>query len=117
MLCYYIYIDIYFLKRYIKQKYAELEPYWYNRYIRWYQGDILGSYNIVEIGEDEDRLFKYIKNYGYKRIWLVYSSWKRDGILEPYEKTVREWMQGHYLILDKKEFDGIFVDLYTNKIR
>ena len=42
MLCYYIYIDIYFLKRYIKQKYAEFLSREHNNFY-------ISLYNILKI--------------------------------------------------------------------
>lgn len=43
------------------------------------------------------------------------SSWARDANLDQHLSRVREWMQNHYLLLDRKELNGIFIDLYGKK--
>ena len=55
---------------------------------------------------------KSLKDLDFKRVWLISSSWARDGKLEPHIEAVREFMQKNYKLLETKEFDGIFVDLF-----
>ncbi len=56
-----------------------------------------------------------IKEYNFKRIWLISSSWAREGNLDAHTEAVRDWMQANYLLLDSIEFEGIFIDLYVRK--
>lgn len=68
----------------------------------------------VVILDEEISRKKFEKN-NFKRLWLISSSWARDGILGPHEYTIGQWMRIYYSILDSKEFDGIFIGLYTKK--
>lgn len=67
----------------------------------------------ILILDGEQDPYERLERYDFKRLWLIYSSWPRDGILDQHAQGVRDWMQGHYSVLDRKEFDGIFVDLYS----
>ncbi|MBU4148834.1 MAG: glycosyltransferase family 39 protein [Candidatus Omnitrophica bacterium] len=49
----------------------------------------------------------------YQRIWLVSSSWPRDGKLENHTSLLKSRLDSFYEKVKSKEFDGIFVDLYT----
>jgi len=96
---------------------SKLDPYWkrfgersgYGRYI----GARLPSGHVVML--DEKKSFKSPEEYNFKRLWLVSSSWARDGILELHAQAVRQWMRTQYSILDSKEFDGIFIDYILKK--
>jgi hypothetical protein len=72
--------------------------------------------NVVDLEEKSSiSRVKSVKQLDFKRMWLISSSWARDGKLEPHVEAVREFMQKNYKLLETKEFDGIFVDLYCKK--
>jgi hypothetical protein len=58
---------------------------------------------------------KEAKKLKFKRIWLISSSWDRDGTLDENSEAVREWMQGHYKRVFEKWMDGILIGLYEGK--
>lgn len=73
--------------------------------------------NIVNLGEKS--ITPGVKDIGqldFDRIWLISSSWLRDGKLDAHVEAVRQFMRNHYSLFDSKEFDGIFIDLYVRKI-
>ncbi|MCM8793124.1 MAG: glycosyltransferase family 39 protein [Candidatus Omnitrophica bacterium] len=51
----------------------------------------------------------------YSRIWLISSSWPRDGTLDENSIAVREWMEKNYKRVFEKWFDGILVGLYEKR--
>jgi len=71
--------------------------------------------NIINLEESGISGTKSFKDLEFKRVWLISSSWERDGKLDGHVSAVREFMQSHYYLLDSKEFDGVFVDLYCQK--
>jgi len=64
---------------------------------------------------DQEESCKRFQERSFKRLWLISSSWSRDGVLDMHSQAVREWLRAHYLTLDSREFDGIFVDLYGKR--
>ena len=57
---------------------------------------------------------KSIRDMEFRRIWLISSSWARDDELELHVQAVRNFMLSHYSLLDSKNFEGIYVDLFLN---
>lgn len=51
----------------------------------------------------------------FNRIWLISSSWPRDGTLDENSIAVREWLEKNYKRVFEKWFDGILVGLYEKK--
>jgi len=73
--------------------------------------------NIVNLGEKSITPgVKGIEGLDFKRVWLISSSWGKDGKLDGHVKAVREFMCAHYMLLETKEFDGIFIDLYCPRM-
>lgn len=79
-----------------------------------YFGKIIGGWPLEGKPEVID-LSKGIKDLDLERIWLITSSWPRDGTLDDNSYAVTEWMEQHYIGLESKEFDGIFITLYIPK--
>lgn len=84
----------------------------------WKEGDTL-IYSHVSVKPS----FIYYQKYGnlkqndreihdHKRIWLVSSSWPRDGCLSRKVLLLRERLNRLYKKTDSAEFDGIFIELY-----
>jgi hypothetical protein len=48
----------------------------------------------------------------FNRVWLISSSWPRDGTLDENSVAVREWMEKNYKRTSERWFDGILVGLY-----
>ena len=90
---------------------SKLDPYWHQRDGVCFAPNLITKH-IVVLDKEEDPC-KRLEEYDFKRLWLISSSWPRDGILDRHAQGVRDWMQGHYSVLDRKEFDGIFIDLYS----
>ncbi len=76
---------------------------------------MITMYNLSDEKSDIP-MVKSLNQLGCKRIWLISSSWKRDGKYDSHVKAVREYMRGRFLLIDSKEFDGISVDLYSNSL-
>lgn len=94
------------------------ERYWYNRIKEALELALQKgiSSNIIDLEEKSSILeVKSLKQLDFKRVWLISSSWARDGKLEPHVEAVREFMLSHYALLETKEFDGIFVELFVPK--
>lgn len=114
------YLFYYMWDRIIKEKISvfsfviksRLELYWRKRNGIYFARDLITK-RLIRLEEEES--CKYLEGYNFKRLWLISSSWARDGILDYHTLGVREWMQNHYSVLDRKEFDGIFIDLYGKK--
>jgi uncharacterized membrane protein len=60
-------------------------------------------------------LTRDVESLNFERIWLVTSSWLRDGPLDSNSSAVTEWMKRHYVEVESKELDGIFVGLYKHR--
>lgn len=56
-----------------------------------------------------------LDKFDFKRIWLVSSSWEKDGNLNQHAQGVREWLGGHYSLLESEFIDGIYIDLYSRQ--
>ncbi len=56
-----------------------------------------------------------VKKLDFERIWLVSSSWARDGSLDDNSKFVRVWFQKHYKKINGKWSNGILIELYQRK--
>ena len=99
---------------------SKLGPYWRGigereRYGIYFKGGMpFRDRQISVVILDEKVSSKKFEGYNFKRLWLISSSWARDGILDLHAQSVREWMRIHYSILESREFDGIFVDLYCS---
>jgi hypothetical protein len=94
------------------------ERYWYRRLKesqRLRLQKAIDSNRINLEGESSISGVKSLKQLDFKRVWLISSSWARDGRLEPHVRAVREFMQNNFVLLETKEFDGIFVDLYCKR--
>ncbi|MBU0503839.1 MAG: glycosyltransferase family 39 protein [Candidatus Omnitrophica bacterium] len=92
----------------------KIGPYWKNfkgKYLRGYTQN-----RCVPIFLDNERSSERFKNKKFKRLWLISMTWSRGNNLGFHEAAIREWIQRDYLVLDRKEFDGIFIDLYGRKI-
>jgi hypothetical protein len=61
----------------------------------------------------ERNIKDYKEKYSFERMWLISSSWDRKGGLNLESRVVRDWMDSHYSKLYSKEFDGVWIDLYT----
>jgi len=86
------------------------EKYGYGRYL-----DMpLPSRRVIIL--NEERSSKSLEQYNFRRLWLISSSWARNGILNLHAQSVRDWMRIHYSLLESREFDGIFIDLYCPNV-
>jgi len=79
-------------------------------YIHYITGFALPKLHVVGLGIEQS--YRNFQKYKFKRIWFITTSWARDGILSPHAMNVRQWLQSHYSILETKEFEGIYIDLY-----
>ena len=94
---------------------SKLEPYWRRRDGVCFGPNLITKH--IVILDDEQDPYKKLEEYDFKRLWLISSTYLRDGRLEQNAQGVRDWMQDHYAVLDRKEFDGMFIDLYgSNKL-
>ena len=57
-----------------------------------------------------------IRQGKFRRIWLISSTWERNGNLDKNSLAVKEFLQERYIAADHKEFDGIFITLYVSKV-
>jgi len=106
----------------------------YNPFVNYWGPESINQYYFVILNAEDSywrRLFeegalrrkeskmidltKGIKDLKFKRIWLITSSWARDGNLDNNSSAVTEWMEKHYVKREGKEFDGIFVSLYEQR--
>jgi 4-amino-4-deoxy-L-arabinose transferase-like glycosyltransferase len=77
------------------------DPYW--KKLRLEQGALTSAFDLTRNAGLE----------GYRRIWLVSSSWSRDGALDDNSKAVMKFLSERYPQADFMEFDGIIVVLYS----
>lgn len=89
---------------------SKLDPYWWQRDGICFAPNVITKY-IIFLEEDDP--FARLEGYKFNRLWLISSSWQRDGRLDRHSRGVREWLESHYSVLERKEFDGIFIDLYV----
>jgi hypothetical protein len=50
---------------------------------------------------------------GFQRIWLITSSWQRNGLLDGNSFAVKEWMDKNYDKVSEQEIAGVFINLYN----
>jgi mannosyltransferase len=68
--------------------------------------------------QEINRLFKLrqdIRESKFGRIWLISSVWERDGSVDENNLAVERFLESSYIAVERQEFDGIFVILYTLK--
>lgn len=59
---------------------------------------------------------KLLGEYDFQRLWLISPVWsKNDSFSEPFIDEIRFWIRMNYLPLERKEFDGILVELFCKK--
>jgi len=66
-----------------------------------------------------ERIFKFIKDIQYGRlgrVWLISCGLERKGEIDENTLEVEELLRKNYVIVEGKEFDGIFVTLYLPRI-
>jgi len=51
----------------------------------------------------------------FRRIWLISSSWERDGRIYAQSLRTIEWFNAHYTVSGAQEIDGIYIILYLIK--
>jgi len=84
----------------------------------WQEGDVLiyGHISIHAPFKYHQKQYSLKQNdknrTNYKRIWLISSSWPRDGQIKGGGELLRTTLAKRYTLLKNKEFDGIFIDLY-----
>ncbi|MFH1338792.1 MAG: glycosyltransferase family 39 protein [Candidatus Omnitrophota bacterium] len=98
---------------------SKLEHYWYSVKWRYGTGMLQSGLRprVVVLDKEESSIpgARNIGQYNFKRIWLISSSWPKDGELEAHAAAVREWMKANYELIEGIEFEGIFIDLYKRK--
>lgn len=57
-----------------------------------------------------------IRQGKFRRIWLISSTWERNGNLDENSLAVKKLLERRYVAADHKEFDGIFATLYVSRI-
>ncbi len=55
---------------------------------------------------------KKIQSLDAKRIWVIYSSWARDGKLDDNSQSVKDWLDKKLKLEFLREFEGILVARY-----
>jgi hypothetical protein len=106
---------LYYLEGHDKEQFSliipdKLDSYWKQIMMRGVKrqqdmNSCVGEVLIKEIGEDE-------KFYPGMRIWLVSSSWQRDGAIEEHSLAVRERMMSRFRRAECFVQDGVYVDLF-----
>lgn len=56
-----------------------------------------------------------IEDLSFNRLWLVYSMWIKDGLLDQETKTVRDLFYHHFKRVDVFQKDGVWVEVYINE--
>jgi len=51
----------------------------------------------------------------FRKIWLISSSWERDGRIYAQSLRTIEWLNAHYTVSGAQEIDGIYIILYLIK--
>jgi hypothetical protein len=88
---------------------SQLQPYWRTRDGVTFAPRLI-TRRIILLEDDES--LKKLENYDLRRLWFISSTWERNGRMEVYSRAVSDELRKHYSFLGRREFDGIFVDLY-----
>lgn len=80
------------------------DAYWRRNFLKRRQ-----ETNIVIIEVSEAQLLSF------NRIWLISSSWARDGTLDSNSIAVREWMCKNFRRVDERWMNGILIGLYERE--
>ncbi len=56
--------------------------------------------------------YKDILDLEWGRLWVIVSSWSRDGALDKHGRAVNGWLNDHLKVVSVREFDGEKVVLY-----
>lgn len=67
---------------------------------------------IIDLGEGKNIL----KENNFKRVWVISSSWSRNGELDQNSDIVRTWMMKYYSKINSKVFEGILVEVYARNL-
>jgi mannosyltransferase len=74
------------------------------------QKDKAGAWHIIDLSCG-------IEQYNLSRIWLVTSSWERDGRIDENSIAVKNYLERHYTKIKSEYFDGIYLELYAMDIK
>lgn len=92
---------------------SRLEPHWRRREGVFFAGGLITKHIIM--AEDYYSFYKKLGSLNFERLWFISSSWARDGNIDYHAQAVSTWLKKRFSILKRREFNGIFVDLYTMK--
>ncbi|MFA5199862.1 MAG: glycosyltransferase family 39 protein [Candidatus Omnitrophota bacterium] len=56
-----------------------------------------------------------IGNLNFSRLWIIASSWSRNGILDDNSREVKDWLDKNFKLDFSEEFDGLWVFRYVKK--
>jgi len=73
------------------------------------QRDEKGGWNAIDLS-------KGILQYNFKRIWLVTGSWERVGKIDQNSAAVKEYLEKYYTPVQKKDFEGMYLELYESNV-
>jgi len=76
-----------------------------NYFLKSIQRDKKGSWMAIDLS-------KGILQYNLKRIWLVTSSWERNGKIDQNSEAVKKYLEKYYALVQRKDFEGIYLELY-----
>lgn len=106
---------------FLESDFKKYEPYFYQLTKGMREMAIIAGikpFNAVNLEDKVSHIpgVKNIKEYDFKRICLVSSSWDRSGNIDLNSRLVREWMLKNYRLIDS-EFtdDGVVFDLFYQK--
>ena len=105
----FFYLHSYGIKHYYSFSFPKEKSYWVNIFKKTKYDSVI---NFFELGEIEKRGIKQIIG-DCNRIWLICSSWERDGTIDENSKSLKRWMDGRYRLLKSQEFSGIFLYIYS----
>lgn len=91
---------------------SKLEPYWKMREGVSFAGWLITKHIIIL---DDTWSLEKLDSHNFKRLWFISSTWERNGKIEYYSQAASDWLKKRYSFVKRREFDGIFVDLYSVK--
>jgi hypothetical protein len=93
------------------------QPYYYNALKEIRREKVKHGFpliNLVNLEQNTSEIIAvpHISAYNFSRIWLISTSWGRDGKFPPHVVRVRNWLNYNWHKAKTRRFPGIIIDLY-----
>lgn len=59
--------------------------------------------------------FYKIDRLKFKRLYVIYSNWERDGGIDENSQSVKDWLDNNLELESSREFDGLWICIYRHR--